>query len=144
MFQLDAQSTAVALLGDAIYTNPIMLGFAWQRGCLPLSLAALQQAIVLNGTQVDNNLAAFEYGRLAAHDAAALTSLVKAKQPAQVMVFKPVETVASLIADRMARLTDYQNAAYAQRYSDLVAKVQATEKPLGSERLSLAVAKNLY
>ncbi len=148
VFQLDAQTTAVALLGDAIYTNPIMLGFAWQRGCLPLSLAALQQAIVLNGTQVDNNLAAFEYGRLAAHDAAALASLVKAKQPmssnSQVMVFKPVETVTSVVADRMARLTDYQNAAYAKRYSDVVAKVQATEKPLGGERLSLAVAKNLY
>jgi indolepyruvate ferredoxin oxidoreductase len=144
VFQLDAQSTAVALLGDAIYTNPIMLGFAWQRGCLPLSLAAMQQAIVLNGTQIDNNLAAFEYGRLGAHDAAALAALVKAKQPSQVMVFKPIETVASVVADRVARLTDYQNAAYAQRYSDCVAKVQAAEKPLNSERLSLAVAKYLY
>jgi indolepyruvate ferredoxin oxidoreductase len=144
VFQLDAQTTAVALLGDAIYTNPIMLGFAWQRGCLPLSLGAMQQAIVLNGTQIDNNLAAFEYGRLAAHDAAALAALVNAKQPAQVMVFKPVETVASVVADRVARLTDYQHAAYAQRYSDLVATVQVAEKPLGSERLSLAVAKYLY
>ncbi len=148
VFQLDAQSTAVALLGDAIYTNPIMLGFAWQRGCIPLSLAAMQQAIVLNGTQIDNNLAAFEYGRLAAHDAAALASLVKAKQPmssnSQVMVFKPLETVASVVADRVARLTDYQNAAYAKRYSEYVTKVQVAEKPLGSERLSLAVAKYLY
>jgi indolepyruvate ferredoxin oxidoreductase len=144
VFQLDAQSTAVALLGDAIYTNPIMLGFAWQRGCLPLSLAAMQQAIVLNGTQIDNNLASFEYGRLAAYDAAALAALVKAKQPAQVMVFKPVETVASVVADRVARLTAYQNAAYAKRHSDLVAKVQAAEKPLNSERMSLAVAKYLY
>jgi indolepyruvate ferredoxin oxidoreductase len=144
VFQLDAQSAALALLGDAIYTNPIMLGFAWQRGCLPLSLAAMQQAIVLNGTQIDNNLAAFEYGRLAAHDGAALAALVKAKQPSQVMVFKPTETVASVVADRVARLTDYQNAVYAQRYSDCVAKVQAAEKPLNSERLSLAVAKNLY
>jgi indolepyruvate ferredoxin oxidoreductase len=144
VFQLDAQSTAVALLGDAIYTNPIMLGFAWQRGCLPLSLGAMQQAIVLNGTQIDNNLAAFDYGRLAAHDATALSSLMKAKQPAQVMVFKPVETLPSVVADRVARLTAYQNAAYAQHYSDIVAKVRVAEKTLGSERLSLAVAKYLY
>jgi indolepyruvate ferredoxin oxidoreductase len=139
VFQLDAQNTAVALLGDAIYTNPIMLGFAWQRGCLPLSLAALQQAIVLNGTQIDNNLAAFEYGRLAAHDAAALAALVKDKQPAQVMVFKALETLAGVVADRLLRLTDYQNAAYAKRYSDLVAKVQRAEAalpplPLGEGR----------
>ena len=141
---LDAQTAAVALLGDAIYTNPIMLGFAWQRGCLPLSLAAMQQAIVLNGTQVDNNLAAFEYGRLAAHDAPALAALVKAKQPSHALVFKPIETLASVVADRTARLVAYQNAAYAQRYRSALATVQAAEQTVGSERLAVAVAKNLY
>ena len=54
------------LLGDSIYTNPLMLGYAWQQGRVPLSHAALMRAIELNGVQVDNNKAAFEWGRRAA------------------------------------------------------------------------------
>ena len=66
--RLDADTLAVQLLGDSIYTNPLMLGFAWQQGRVPLSHAALMRAIELNGVQVENNKAAFEWGRRAAHD----------------------------------------------------------------------------
>ena len=65
---IDADTLAVQLLGDSIYTNPLMLGFAWQQGRVPLSHAALMRAIELNGVQVENNKAAFEWGRRAAHD----------------------------------------------------------------------------
>ena len=65
---IDADTLAVQLLGDSIYTNPLMLGFAWQQGRVPLSHAALMRAIELNGVQVENNKTAFEWGRRAAHD----------------------------------------------------------------------------
>ena len=64
--KLDADALAVQLLGDSIYTNPLMLGYAWQQGRVPLSHAALMRAIELNGVQVENNKAAFEWGRRAA------------------------------------------------------------------------------
>ena len=64
--KLDADTLAVQLLGDSIYTNPLMLGYAWQQGRVPLSHAALMRAIELNGVQVENNKAAFEWGRRAA------------------------------------------------------------------------------
>ena len=72
---IDASALAVKLLGDAIYANPLMLGFAYQKGWLPLTQPALERAIELNGQQVANNLAAFAWGRRAAHDLAALERL---------------------------------------------------------------------
>jgi indolepyruvate ferredoxin oxidoreductase len=59
----DADTVAGKLLGDSIYTNPMMLGYAWQKGWVPLTRASLMRAIELNGVQVDNNKAAFEWGR---------------------------------------------------------------------------------
>ena len=73
---LDAEQIAVQLLGDSIYANPLLLGFAWQKGRIPLSHAALLRAIELNAVQVENNQAAFEWGRRAAHDAAGVAALV--------------------------------------------------------------------
>ncbi len=67
---VDATDLAVRLLGDGIYANPLMLGYTFQKGWLPLGLAALERAIALNGTQVQNNLAAFAWGRRAAADLA--------------------------------------------------------------------------
>jgi indolepyruvate ferredoxin oxidoreductase len=68
----DAEQVAVQLLGDSIYTNPLLLGYAWQQGRVPLGHAALMRAIELNGVQVENNKAAFEWGRRCAHDLAAV------------------------------------------------------------------------
>jgi indolepyruvate ferredoxin oxidoreductase len=59
----DADTVAGKLLGDSIYVNPMMLGYAWQKGWVPLTRASLMRAIELNGVQVDNNKAAFEWGR---------------------------------------------------------------------------------
>jgi indolepyruvate ferredoxin oxidoreductase len=136
----DAEQVATQLLGDSIYTNPLLLGFAWQRGRVPLSHPALMRAIELNGVQVDNNKAAFEWGRRCAHDLAAVQSLFKAQQVIQ-FVKKP--SLDELIASRVDFLTGYQDAAYASRYKAFVDKVRAAEKPLASTQLTEAVARYL-
>jgi indolepyruvate ferredoxin oxidoreductase len=139
--QFDAEEVALQLLGDAIYANPLLLGYAWQRGWLPLGQAALRRAFELNGTQVENNLAAFEWGRRCAQDLAAVRALFQA---AQVIQFVKKPSVDEMVAKRVAFLTDYQDAGYASRYSEFVAKVRQAETPLGSHKLSEAVARYLF
>ncbi|HEU4459009.1 MAG TPA: indolepyruvate ferredoxin oxidoreductase family protein [Methylibium sp.] len=139
--KFDADRLATALLGDAIYTNPLMLGYAWQRGWVPLSKASLLRAMELNGVQVDNNKAAFEWGRRAAHDPAAIEALTAT---AQVIRFAKKPALAELVARRVEFLSAYQNAAYAQRYESFVAKVREAEAPLGTTRLAEAVARYLF
>jgi len=142
MGSFDAEQAAVQLLGDSIYTNPLMLGYAWQKGRVPLSHAALMRAMELNGVQIENNQAAFEWGRRCAHDLAAVQALYQA---AQVIQFVKKPSVAELVAKRVEFLTGYQNAAYAAEYKAFVDKVQAAEGKLGTAtRLSEAVARYLF
>jgi indolepyruvate ferredoxin oxidoreductase len=138
----DAEQVAVQLLGDSIYTNPLILGYAWQKGRVPLSHAALMRAMELNGVQIENNKAAFEWGRRCAHDLAAVQALFQA---AQVIQFVKKPSLAELVAKRVEFLTGYQNAAYAAEYKAFVEKVQAAEGKLGTTtRLSEAVARYLF
>jgi indolepyruvate ferredoxin oxidoreductase len=141
----DADAAATQLLGDSIYTNPMMLGFAWQKGWIPLGLASLMRAIELNAVAVANNKSAFEWGRRAAVDWPAVQ---RALNPGQVIAFTPRQTtnLDELVNKRVAYLTDYQNAAYAQQYADVVAEVRATEASLGGDKspLSEAVARYLF
>ncbi|MBK6655111.1 indolepyruvate ferredoxin oxidoreductase family protein [Zoogloea sp.] len=137
---LDAQFLATRLLGDAIATNLFLLGYAWQKGWVPVSATSLDKAIELNGAAVDMNRQAFLWGRRAAVDLAAVEREVK---PAPVIPIRP-ETLDERIARRAAFLTDYQDAAYARRYTDLVARVRAAEAPLGSERLTEAVMRHYF
>ncbi|WP_295641415.1 indolepyruvate ferredoxin oxidoreductase family protein [uncultured Methylibium sp.] len=139
--KFDADRLATALLGDAIYTNPLMLGYAWQRGWIPLSQAALLRAMELNGVQVDNNKAAFEWGRRTAHDPASVAALTAT---AQVIQFAKKPALDEQIATRTAFLTDYQNAGYAADYRAFVDRVRAAEAPLNSTRLTEAVARYLF
>jgi indolepyruvate ferredoxin oxidoreductase len=139
VFNADAASTK--LLGDSIYTNPMMLGFAWQKGWVPLAYESLMRAIELNGVTVDKNKAAFEWGRRAAND---WPSVEKLLAPAQVIEFKKRDTLAALVERRVEFLTQYQNAAYATQYADFVEKVRAAEAPLGRSTLAEAVARYLF
>ena len=125
----DADAVAAQLLGDTIYTNPIMLGYAWQKGWIPLQQAALLRAIELNAVAVANNLAAFAWGRRAAHDWAAVQKLLN---PGQVVAFSPrtKEPLDVLVQKRVDYLTLYQNAAYAERYRVLVDKVRLAEQAI--------------
>jgi indolepyruvate ferredoxin oxidoreductase len=139
---LDADQVAVQLLGDSIYTNPLLLGYAWQQGRVPLSRAALLRAIELNGVQVDNNKAAFEWGRRCAHDMASVSALFKA---AQVIEFVKKPSLDEMVAKRVEFLTGYQNAAYAAQYKAFVDKVRTAETPLtATNKLSEAVARYLF
>ena len=85
--QVDATALAVALLGDSIASNTFMLGYAWQKGWVPLSLAALERAIELNGAAIAMNLAAFQWGRLAAHDLASVRAAAGAEAAAPISDF---------------------------------------------------------
>ncbi len=137
----DADKLSTLLMGDTIYINPMILGYAWQKGWVPLSLEALQRAIELNEVAVANNLAAFEWGRHAAHQMPALEVLTS---PAQVIAFKKRTSLDDLIANRMAFLTDYQNKDYAQSYENFVLEVKAKESLLGQTSLTETVAKQLF
>ena len=137
---LDAGSLATKLLGDAIATNLFLLGYAWQRGWVPVSEASLDRAIELNGAAVEMNRQAFLWGRRAAIDLAAVQREVS---PAPVISLRP-ESLDERIARRAEELTAYQDAAYARRYTDFVARVRAAEAPLGSEALTDAVARNYF
>ena len=139
----DADAFAVALMGDSLYANPMLLGFAWQRGWLPLEYESLMRAIDLNNVAIDNNKTAFEWGRRAAHDLASVQMLVS---PGQVIEFKKRETIESLVKRRVNFLTAYQNAAYAEQYKSFVAKVQQSESSLvvGKTSLTEAVARYLF
>jgi indolepyruvate ferredoxin oxidoreductase len=139
---LDADQVAVQLLGDSIYTNPMLLGFAWQKGRIPVSRAALLRAMELNGVQVDNNKAAFEWGRRCAHDLASVMALFKA---AQVIEFVKKPSLDEMVAKRVDFLTGYQDAAYAAQYKALVDKVRAAEEPLtATHKLSETVARYFF
>ena len=137
----NADVAATKLMGDSIYTNPMMLGYAWQKGWIPLGRESLMRAIELNAVAVDNNKAAFEWGRRAANDWASVEKLLA---PAQVIEFKKRETLESLVARRAEFLADYQNAAYANAYREFVEKVRLAEAPLGRTTLAETVARSLF
>ena len=141
----DAEQVAVQMIGDSIYTNPLMLGYAWQMGRVPLSHAALMRAIELNGVQVENNKAAFAWGRHSARDLAAVQKLFKpGTGSSQVIQFVKKPGLAQTLATRIEFLTRYQDAAYAQTYSAFVERVRAAEAPLGGTQLTEAVARYLF
>jgi indolepyruvate ferredoxin oxidoreductase len=137
----DADAAAARLMGDTIYVNPMILGYAWQKGWIPLAHESLMRAIELNAVAVDNNKAAFEWGRQAAERPAEVQQRV---QPGQVVAFRKRETLETLVARRVEFLAGYQNAAYAEQYRAFVAKVQQAESVLGKSSLSETVARYLF
>jgi indolepyruvate ferredoxin oxidoreductase len=140
---VDATRLATALIGDAIATNLFMLGYAFQKGLVPLGLAAIERAVELNGVAVDSNRRAFAWGRVAAHDGRQLEVLVRPLIPAEQEVPRELD---ALIEHRAAFLADYQNAAYARRYRDMVAQIAASEaaRTPGRAGLAEAVASSLF
>ncbi|WP_298365276.1 indolepyruvate ferredoxin oxidoreductase family protein [uncultured Bradyrhizobium sp.] len=140
---LDATGLATALMGDSIATNAFMLGFAFQRGAIPLSLEAILKAIELNGAAIEMNKTAFSWGRLAAHDLQRVVSAARFKNAGTAPAKK---TLDEAIAFRAKFLTGYQDAAYAKRYLDDVARVRSAEAAAasGSQDLTEAFAKGLF
>jgi indolepyruvate ferredoxin oxidoreductase len=149
---VDATDLATKLLGDSIASNLFMLGYAWQKGWVPLSLEALMRAIELNAAAVEMNKTAFNWGRLAAHDIARVRTAAGGAQSADAAAIMPLDdsrlsmTLDQRIARRVAFLTDYQNATYAQKYKTLVDKVRNAEQAQvpGSSALTEAVARYAF
>jgi indolepyruvate ferredoxin oxidoreductase len=141
----DATAIAVALMGNAIAANMFMLGYAYQLGRVPLSAAAIEKAIQLNGEAVKMNLEAFQWGRRAAADPATIAGLMsELKAPTESRQIS--ETLDEIIERRVTFLADYQNQAYGERYRAIVDRVRAAEarvKP-GETALTEAVAKTLH
>ncbi|HEX2553571.1 MAG TPA: indolepyruvate ferredoxin oxidoreductase family protein [Microvirga sp.] len=141
----DATAIAVALMGNAIAANMFMLGYAYQLGRVPLSAAAIERAIELNGEAVRMNLDAFRWGRRAVATPEAIAAFmgeVKATTESRHIS----ETLDEIIARRVAFLSDYQNPAYGERYRALVERVRAAESRVmpGETALTEAVAKSLH
>jgi indolepyruvate ferredoxin oxidoreductase len=141
---IDATAIATALLGDSIATNLFMLGFAYQKGRLPISGAAIDRAIELNGVAVAFNRQAFLWGRRAAHRRDEVERIAAPREkPAAETLSRSLDEV---VARRIAFLTRYQNAAYAARYENLVRRVEGEEraKAGGHGELADAVARSLF
>ena len=134
---LDANRAAEALLGDAVFANMIMLGFAWQHGLVPVGEAALERAIALNGVAIEANRQAFAWGRLAAAEPAAIAALTDGDP-------LPAETLEQAIAQRVTHLTAYQDAAYAARFRARIEALRAAEDRFDSEALTQVAMRALF
>ncbi len=138
---IEAQRLAAALLGDAIATNMFMVGYAWQQGGLPVSRRSILEAIRLNGVEAEMNAAAFEWGRRAAVDFAAV------EQAAGVSP-EPAEppSLDEIVERRAAFLTAYQSARYAARYKARVERIATIERRLmdGDTSIATEVAHALF
>lgn len=141
--RVDASGLSRALLGDTIGANMLMVGYALQRGLLPVSLSSIVSAIELNGIAVDLNLKALAIGRLAAHDPAGLSALLDLQHaqntPAEI-------TLTEMIERRQADLVAYQDAAYAARYRAMIDGLAEREQAVapGSTALTRAAARYLF
>ncbi len=171
--RVDATRIATALTGDAIATNLFMLGYAWQKGRIPLSRAAIERAVEINGVAVEMNLGAFDWGRRTAADRDAVERRAVPGAAAGIEVAPPIEggsspahspgavpgiavapprgretreTLESLIERRAAFLAEYQDAAYADRYRAFVERAREAERSRakGMRGLAEAVARGHF
>jgi indolepyruvate ferredoxin oxidoreductase len=139
---IDATAIATALLGDSIATNLFMLGYAYQRGCIPVSEKAITRAIELNGVAVEANKKSFAWGRHAAVDLRRVQSVAA---PAKVVTLHFPPSLDRQIEERVEELTAYQNAAYARKYLNLVDRVRSAEGRIGQgTKLTAAVSRYYF
>ncbi len=124
---IDATRIANALFGQSIGANMFLVGYAYQLGAVPLTAAAIEKAIALNGEAVAMNQAAFRWGRRAAVDRAAVEALTKPAPASASDAEHLSESFDETVERRVKFLTAYQNAAYARRYRTMVDKVKAAE-----------------
>jgi indolepyruvate ferredoxin oxidoreductase len=140
---LDFTKPAETLLGDSIATNMMMMGYAYQKGLLPLSASSIEQAIEVNAVAIKMNTQAFRLGRLAAADPARINAMMKGQDETAAVKTLDMMSLDEIIAHRSALLTDYQNEKLAARYRNLVTQVRdaAVNGGFGDE-LPRAVAIN--
>ncbi|MEL6465955.1 MAG: indolepyruvate ferredoxin oxidoreductase family protein [Pseudomonadota bacterium] len=131
LWALDANALAERLLGDSVFANVLLLGVAWQKGLVPVSDAALKQAMQLNGVAVEKNARAFDIGRICAHDPDKFVPAGTAKAP---------KTADEIIAHRATLLEEYQDAGYAARYRETLRGFTRDF----DEHMRVLAAKSLY
>jgi indolepyruvate ferredoxin oxidoreductase len=139
----DAQALALDFLGDTMTANIVALGYAWQRGLVPVGLAALRRAIELNGVAVATNHLAFALGRLAAAQPQALAAL---REPGAAGGDGGAEELPALLERARVLLTAWGNRAWAERFARTLQGAQERERALGSDDalpFTKAVAKSL-
>jgi indolepyruvate ferredoxin oxidoreductase len=140
---IEASALATALLGDSITANLFLVGYALQKGFIPISPEAIQEAIRLNNVAVPMNTQAFQWGRLAAVNLKVVKDFVKKAEP-----IEPDHILSETLKDKIHRryefLVDYQDKAYAERYISFVQKVAVEEERLGVIGLTDAVAQSYY
>ena len=143
LFTVAANHIAEALLGNTIYANVLMLGYAWQSGLVPVSIEAIGRAIELNGVEVDRNKEAFGWGRIAAGNPDHIKDLLAGPVP----TVDKDKTLDQAIQRRAEFLIDYQNHALAERYHELVNSVRMAEEQLAPPsdfQLTDAVARAYF
>ena len=157
---LDAIGLAETLFDDHMASNMLVLGAAYQAGAIPVSAAAIEQAITLNGVAVAMNTHAFRAGRLLVADPTWLSTIKRHRMGAVETSTTPLAASARALVDRVGgdgelrrllevrvpELIDYQDERYAREYVDFVARVRAAEQAAlpGETRLSEAVARYLF
>jgi indolepyruvate ferredoxin oxidoreductase len=141
---VDATKLATALFGQSVGANMFLVGYAFQLGALPLSAAAIERAIELNGEAVAMNKAAFHWGRHAAVDRAKVEGLAKPATSITSDAQRLSDSFAEAVERRVKFLTDYQDAAYAARYRARVETVKAIEAERAPGKCGLADAAARY
>jgi indolepyruvate ferredoxin oxidoreductase len=151
--QLDAQAAAQALFGDTMPANLLLVGAAYQSGALPLSAAAIEWAIELNGVAVAANTAAFRWGRVAVADPEAFAAATPRpaavatapRLPASITLAELAGETRRLVEVRAAQLVGYQGERTARRYvADVVAVWRAEQRVGSGTAFSEAVARGLH
>jgi indolepyruvate ferredoxin oxidoreductase len=141
-----ATRLSTGLMGDSIATNLFMVGYAYQKGLIPLSEAAIFKAIEANKVAVDFNKTSFLWGRRAAHGLAAVERVATPAEKGIADSHRLSQGLDELVARRVNELTAYQDAAYARRYTALVERIREVEqaKVPKQTRLTEAVARYYY
>jgi len=137
---INASKIAISLMGDSVFSNMLMAGYAWQQGLIPVTLEAMMRAVELNGVAVSKNQAAFHWGRLVCDSPDFVFANMDETKKALVEDFSELKNF------HVDFLTKYQDTAYAARYSSLVAVVEAAEATVvpGSDKLSETVARSYF
>jgi indolepyruvate ferredoxin oxidoreductase len=140
---VDASRLAVGLLGDSIAANLFILGYAWQKGLIPLSGTALDRAIELNNVAIAFNKQAFHWGRRAAVDRSAVEAAAHSLPDRGADPAPPLDKI---VTRHIEELTAYQDQAYAERYRAVIDRIAAAEaaRTPGRTQLTEAVARSLY
>ena len=142
---IEAEAISATLFGNSSAANVLLLGYACQLGALPVSLDALRQALALNGVAVADNIAAFDYGRAAAHDIRLLPTGARARQ-SNAMQPPTARSLDALIDHRRGYLRSYQNEALAVRYEQLLSRVRKAERNIApaADALTRAIAESYF